>query len=434
VTKQRLRAMISDNGAGPDLTLPVIAAASEYVLLHNHDADAIRFALAVATTVDLNVDPLWGLVVGGPSNTKTEIVRLVESIADRHVDELTVAGLLSFKTDKRIKPDGGKQTGVLAGMDGRHLFVTIGDYTVLLAGASLAGRDRDQIFRHLRRCYDGELVRNIGQAPTLIWTGRLTLLGAVTSTIDRFSAHDQALGPRWLLLRMSDPPRAQRRRTAEKVRDRRKLAEFRAEAGELAARAVTRARERLTDDDPGHDIIDLAEVVTLARSDVPRDGYGKREIIGLSDIEGPARLTVQLQQLGQGLRALGVPTADAKDIVCRAGLDSMPRDRHRALQVLALGERLATNEISARTRMAWHVAQRTLEDLQQLELVDNARVKDESGERHAWFLANERASAISELFVRKRESTPPTPPNNKRKERGERGVLSDSCEPEATTS
>jgi hypothetical protein len=62
---------------------------------------------------------------------------------------------------------------------------------------------RDAVFALLRRAYDGSASRDIsppgrteGEHPKLFWSGRLTVVAAVTGAIDRYTAHADQLGPR----------------------------------------------------------------------------------------------------------------------------------------------------------------------------------------------------------------------------------------------
>ena len=78
---------------GGDLTRPVIEAMREYQ--HIEDAGHVQIVLGTAVTTLLDGDPLWVMVVGGPSSGKTEALRALDGLA-RSVDEVTRAGLLGW--------------------------------------------------------------------------------------------------------------------------------------------------------------------------------------------------------------------------------------------------------------------------------------------------------------------------------------------------
>jgi len=147
----------------------------------------VLFSLGVATAAHLDGDPLWGLLVGSPSSGKTETLRCLDDLADEHLDEITAPRLLSWLPGKDPRP-----TGLLSRRQGR-VFATVADLSTLLASSDRGGRD--QLYSLLRRAYDGRVVREVGNAPRpLRWEGRLTLLAAVTPTVDNYASHSDALG------------------------------------------------------------------------------------------------------------------------------------------------------------------------------------------------------------------------------------------------
>jgi hypothetical protein len=234
----------SPNGTGaPGLDPEAGAAAAiaglrEY--LHLRDVDHVLFALAVAVSAQLGGDPLWGLLVGSLSSGKTEAIRALNDYADGRLDEITAAGLLSWRPGKNPKP-----VGLLARLpQDAASFATIADLSTLLASSDRG--QRDQLFALLRRVYDGEVVRDLGNAPdALRWRGRLTLLAGVTPAVDNYSSHTDALGPRWLYLRLHETSHAeQRAANALARRNAGQLAEHRRRVARLAAASVHAAARR----------------------------------------------------------------------------------------------------------------------------------------------------------------------------------------------
>lgn len=127
---------------------------------------------------------------------------MVKDLADERVDELTAAALLSWTKGKQPR-----ETGILTRI-GRQGFVTVNDFSTVLAGSDHGGRD--QLFSLLRVAYDGSVTRDLGNAPrALRWEGRLTILAACTPAIDHYSSHADALGPSLVVLAAAQ---SQRRR------------------------------------------------------------------------------------------------------------------------------------------------------------------------------------------------------------------------------
>jgi 5S rRNA maturation endonuclease (ribonuclease M5) len=259
-----------------DLTVPVIEAISAYQAIT--DKDPIRAALAVPVTAPLDGEPLWLQLVGGPSSGKSEAMSMLRDAVDGRIGEVTVAGLIGW-TGGSAK---GKPSGLLPRIgDGKKL-VTITDFSTVLADSD-RGR-RATLFSFLRVLYDGHVIREINSAPQpLEWSGRLTVVSAVTPQIDAFSAHADALGPRWLYVRMAEPGAAERRRAAALARRHAANKEqLRQVARDAAVAAVEAARSRIAgvtvNEVDGEWIDDAAIISTLIRSDVPREGHSARDL------------------------------------------------------------------------------------------------------------------------------------------------------------
>ncbi|RDI19670.1 bifunctional DNA primase/polymerase [Lentzea flaviverrucosa] len=304
--------------------------------LHVNDFAPFWIALGAAVTAvdDDDQEPVWIQVVGASSSGKTEVVRLLKGVQVEQLDEITPGGLLTWgKIGKVPKP-----TGLLSRV--KHGIVTFSDFSTLLAGAQRGGKD--ETFALLRRVFDGEVTRDVqapgGNAPgQLHWKGRLTIISAVTGEIDRQLAFHQALGERWLYVRVPDASRTDQRAAARKARDRHNGA--RADAEQLATRFVLSGQAAYHEVELSDHVLDAIEdadqVARLGRASVPRSSVGKMEIIGEASVEGAGRLLKQLAGLARGLTALGFTEDEVTTLARRAALDSMPAKRHRVLAGLA---------------------------------------------------------------------------------------------------
>ncbi|MEU6344457.1 helix-turn-helix domain-containing protein [Streptomyces sp. NPDC046977] len=361
----------------------------------------IKFSLAVSVSSELDGDPLWGMLVGPPSGGKTEAIKCLDGIADEYVDDITGPALLSWMPGKNPRP-----TGILTRIPSRA-FVSISDFSTVLATSDRGGRDT--LFALLRRAYDGHVVREVGNSPQpLTWTGRLTLLAAVTPAIDNFSSHTDALGPRWLYCRLPDTDNRHKKATVRKRRTVNGIEQLQAEARRRAALLVRAARDRVRDielDDDMYDQLEDAAMLTcLGRAAVPRHAYGRREIDGIPVIEEPARVTGQIVALAKSLLALGVPRDEVLAIAGQCALDTVPQARLACLQQLANGEALTVSEIRRLTGLHRHVARRALEDMEVVELTRCQRdEKEEESEdtgfpaSNPWALGEEAELVVSVL-------------------------------------
>lgn len=350
--------------------------------VHLTDHGHIVFSLAVAVSSELDGEPLWGMLVGPPSGGKSEAVKALDEIADEHVDDITGPALLSWMPGKNPKP-----AGILTRIPSRA-FVTISDFSTVLATSDRGGRDT--LFALLRRAYDGHVVREVGNSPRpLTWTGRLTLLAAVTPAIDNFSSHTDALGPRWLYCRLPETDNNHKKATVRKRRKIEGLAEKQAEARRRASVLVRAARLAVPDvelDDEMYDQLEDAAMLTcLGRAAVPRHAYGKREIDGIPVIEEPARVTGQIVALAKSLLALGVPRGQALALAGKCALDTVPQARLTILRRLADADQLTVSEVRRLTGLNRHVARRALEDMEVLELTTCLRSQQDEDTEETGF-------------------------------------------------
>lgn len=389
---------------------------------HLPDVAHVLLTLAAAATRDSTGEPVWLLLVAAPSSGKTEAVRLLDAAADAHLDDVSAAGLLGWSKGTKASP-----TGVLTRIGERGL-VTFGDLSSLLAMSDRGGRDT--VFAMLRRAYDGHVTRDVSppgrtsSGDALTWRGRLTVVAAVTGVIDRYAAHADALGPRWVYVRLPERDTASKR-TATRMARAGGLAEGRKRARAAAEHVVTAAARCLPQDLPAPvwDVIDDASLVTCwGRASVPRSGYGRREITDVPVTEEPMRLAQQLAGLARGLLALGVNEAAAAALVRRVALDSMPASRRAVLTVLADGEPLPTAELARRARLDRRVARSALEELAAIGVAGNDRQhEDEDEPRGAvtWTLDGPNAPLLASVFAEHRRAaagwdetlvlTPPPP-------------------------
>jgi hypothetical protein len=404
-----------------DLTLAVARALNAYQAMT--DTDPIRATLAVAVTSVLDGEPLWLQLVGSPSSGKSEAISMLRHVVDGRIGEVTVPGLLGWVGGAK-----GRPTGLLHRIGDGHRLITITDFSTVLADSD-RGR-RAVLFSFLRVLYDGHAHRENSSAPRpLEWEGRLTVVSAVTPQIDAFSAHADALGPRWIYMRMAEPTAAERKRAAGLARRHATRKEqLRDAARDAAAAAIEAAQAQVADVDvnevDGEWIDDAAIIATLVRSDVPRDGYGLREISGPATREEPPRMAIMLAVLFRGLVALGLPNRTARRIMLRCALDSTPLTRRHVLAVLSTGDTLNTSEIARAADLDRKVARFALEELEALGVVRSTRVvgsqeyddEDPRQRRQArnWTLQGDEGKLAARLIdeVRRNvEYPPPLPPD-----------------------
>jgi hypothetical protein len=397
--------------------MTILTTIREYHLVD--DVVPYCFALAVAVSNVLDDNPLWGMLVGPPSGGKTESLHLVDDVVAERLDSMTAASLLSWK-EVRL-PKGGKKevpVGILTRIKDRG-FVTISDFSTILTGGGQRGGIRDDLFSLLRRVYDGRVQRDLGNVDRpLVWEGRVTFLAACTGAIDNYSSHSDALGPRWLYLRLKPRGGAARKEVTRRAlttsagttNEKRALA--RSRAGGLIEAAQAKAKTTQISVAVMKQVEDAALVASLGRASVPRDSYGAREVIGLPEVEETPRIAKQLRTLAQCLIALGLSTQETGAIVSRAATDSMPEVRAKVLDAAVLAEApISSAEVARAVGCAWKVAERVLEDFEVLGVVkrddlNNASKWSAAVPRAAsakpWILDGEDADIIRAVFARQK--------------------------------
>ena len=338
--------------------------------LHDADVNQLDFALCVAITGGSTEDgeELWGIIVGGSSSAKSEDIRMVFGVADARLSDLTAAGLISWMGADR---KNAKVTGLLTRIPS-PAFVVIEDLAPLLADTA-DRQNRSKLISILRRVYDGEVQRDLGGTPgQAAWSGKVTMLAASTKVIDRHSALLDEAGPRWLLYRGTESSAATRLAGTGRRIDATERARCRKLAARLAAEVIGHGRAVFAhaelSEAAARAIGDIAVATGTMRGDVPRDGYGKREIIGIATTEEPWRLEAQLQLLARAAMSFGHTEDSAVRLARTVALSTVPPDRMRVMEALLDEQPHNPSAIGRDKSMHRLVARRALEDLQQLGL------------------------------------------------------------------
>jgi len=277
-------------------------------------------------------EPLWLFLIGASGGGKTEAIRLLDLVADRRVDELTRAGLLS--RDKK-----GRRVGLLTKVPPQAL-ITISDFSTV---ATMGDREaRARMYGMLRVVYDGHVYRSIGGEVAgdeeLEWSGHLTLIAGATPTIDSHTSAEAALGERWLTIRLPESSAERSRRRARFVADREDIPELRETAQSLVLDLILEARRRvpakLSRDHVGR-LVDLATFVSHARTGVEYEGQGRgRVVVDVPTPEEPTRLIGQLVRFARCAVALGLDAEQALELTAKVAIDSVPLARMRALRAV----------------------------------------------------------------------------------------------------
>src|SRR5262249_12884356 len=164
-----------------------------------YDLDAIDAVLAAAAVEKLAGDPLWLLIVAGPGSAKTETGQGLSGCDAHIISTIQSEGALLPATAQ--KGQAKQATGGLLRKIGDRGILVIKDMTTILSSDR---NTRGSVLAALREVYDGRYERNVGSdgGQTLTWTGRIAVVGAVTTAWDAAHAVVSVMGDRFVLLRI----------------------------------------------------------------------------------------------------------------------------------------------------------------------------------------------------------------------------------------
>jgi hypothetical protein len=270
--------------------------------------------------------------VGPPGAAKTELIRALVSSRTFSLSTLTDKTLISgLKT-----PRGDEDPSLLPKLDGKVLVIK--DFTGILSGRHEV---RTEIFGQLRDIYDGYYEKAFGSSVgTRRYQSRVGIVAGVTPEIDRYGSVDQALGERFLKIRINyqnpdEAVRRSRRNAGEQDTMRKeivgKVRPFLEQPWPRGGRAVYVAPQL------EEKIVQLASTIALLRTAVPKNHKGELAYVPVPEVG--TRLAVQFSKLGNALalvRGKGALGEEEYRALLRVAQHSLPSLRYRI--VYALGD------------------------------------------------------------------------------------------------
>lgn len=368
--KRALREREAARSAEPERPTPISLAqchdAFRGWLGIDYDLGALNAVLAAAVIERMDGDPAWMLLVSGSGNAKTETVQSLAGSGAHVVSAIASEGALLSATSKGER--SADATGGLLHQIGSSGILVPKDVTSML---SMDRTARAQVFAALREVYDGHWVRNVGTdgGRSLEWTGRIVVIGAVTTAWDRAHADTiSAFGDRFVIVRMdSSVGRIAAGRKA--IGNTGSEEAMRAELSEAVAGVLEGADLAAggPNDDEAAKLLAAADLVTLARTAVDLDYRGN--VVDSHAPEMPTRFAKQLAQIFRGAVAIGLPRQAAVALAIRVARDSMPPLRLEVLEDVAAHEWTALREVIKRIDKPRATVDRQLQALDLLGLL-----------------------------------------------------------------
>jgi hypothetical protein len=331
-----------------------------------YDTDVIDAVACTAAAERLAGDPLWLLVISGPGNTKTETVSSLSGAGAHVISTIASEGALLSATSRKGRAKSA--TGGLLRRVGERGVLVIKDVTSIL---SADHNTRAGVLAALREIYDGYWQRNVGTdgGMTLTWTGRIAVVGAVTTAWDAAHAVISVMGDRFVSIRSNSTvgrSKAGRQAIHNTGSETTMRAELAAAVGGLISHIDTGQTWQLQDDEIER-LIKAADIVTYARTAVERDYRG--DIIDSHAPEMPTRFAKQLAQMVRGGLALGMNRATVLQLALRCARDSIPQLRLEILLELASNPRSRVIDVARNIAKPYRTIRRELEGLHILGLL-----------------------------------------------------------------
>jgi hypothetical protein len=348
----------SDNKTPPCSLDDVVTVFDRWLALK--DATALYAMLAMVTANLLDGDPVWLGLIAPPSSAKTELLNSLSRLPYVIVTEaMTPAALLSGTPKQQKAKDA---TGGLLFQIGKFGILAFKDFGSVI---DMRAEDRSEMLSALRRIFDGEYVRQIGSegGRTLSWRGKVGLIFAATQKYDLHHGVIGTLGDRFLLARL-DASENQFDMCFRHIGKATKT--MRDELATAVAGLFASLPDPLPEPPPlnKNEMNELRKTITLAiklRAGVDRDRTS-REIVGVYDPEGPARLALSLERLFGGLTIIGVSRDKAMQIINQIAMDSTPRFRLRTYEALS-DDWETTRSIATSIKLPTTTTHRALEEL-----------------------------------------------------------------------
>lgn len=339
----------------------------------------------VAATLLANRLPgkaIWLAVVGPPATGKTEIVQALETCLNVHMEDGISPA--TFVSGFRISKTSTERFGLLEKMqDGKPHLVVVKDFSTMLQKRP---EQRGEILAQLRCFYDGKFQQVFGNGVTVTWEGKMGMIVCSTGQYDKELKSLATFGDRFLVFR---PTEGNREEVAERAS--RNAGKTKGLEGELqeAFRLLDKIKVKppVVNLETRRMIAELADFVTRARSGVPRHPY-TREIEDVPELEGTARVAVQLTQLARGLMVYferSELTEGDLDLLESITFSSISPIRVKVLVSMDLRGPNSGMNIARLLDMPQSLVRRSMEDLKMLDLIEYSdRGGRSTGDKGGW--------------------------------------------------
>ena len=334
------------------------------------DLDALAISLAAYIShLDLSIEPVWLFVIGPSSTGKTHIIcnalNCLPSV--REISDITPS---SFVSGMKKKSGGYSLLFDLPkiGKDPNKTQATLvfPDFSSVMG---MRFEDRAALMKHLRQIYDGRFnpLKGVALAQRE-WAGKISVIAAVTNSVERAWAVQRDLGERFIQVRWARGDGESMALSAiAQLENPDIISKFQTMVKSFVD-INTIPKVGLPNTTMRNQLAALSDLVARLRGAVIRDSH--RTIIEVPEPEGTGRLVKALINLATGHAKLFRKTeVDDKDIslAVRTALDSVPGTRLKVFNALGLGS--TENDIAKITGLQHSIVEYSLEELRAMDLV-----------------------------------------------------------------
>ena len=370
--------------------------------LYPENDTIVDIVTAVYVANRLESDPLWLMIIGSPSNTKTELLRAYENHKNAYfISNLTPSTLVSG-----IKPKNGQDPSLLPRLNDK--LVVLKDFTTIL---SMRSEQQAEVIAQLRETYDGQYSKIFGNGKELNWSGRFGLLAACTPSYDSHHAVIGPMGERFILYRTENSNGIQMGLQAQKIVGQEST--MRKEIRNAVHKFIDQFDNlELANFEPDEEInnmiVALSCFVAYGRCPVERD-YRNQTIRYQPLPEGTPRLVKQFMQMGIGLALIYCKKQideDVYTIIKKIGRDLITTQRLLILKHLwemraaeFIGHWLKTKEIADAVNIPTTTVRLILEDFMVIGALNRDLIDDGDKAPYVWQINQQMCKWISQSEV-----------------------------------
>src|SRR3989344_760785 len=392
IKKQGQKKELSKLSGIHQVDLQTLLGVADRICVYHHELLEIILAVAISSQMNMQ-PPIWLMIIGAPSSSKTELVKLFDSLHDvfaYYVDALTENAF----TSGYVPPDGSEPKDLLQLLDNKCLIVK--DYTTLF---SMREDTIKKILGDLTGIFDKDFSKFSATRGNVRYSSLFSQIGCVTPAIfNKHYRYMNQLGARFLYYKIPQLTKDELNKgfaIANSSNDREATIKavkniasacFTQTVDKLPATLKNfKEKDAVTQKMLQHLSVFLAKARSLvmtqqnAFKNDKGDNVSYHEIVDKQE-EQPWRALQQLTHLAKALAiARGKDSISHQEIatVRNVAMNSMPIDRAKVLAIFKEKTDTTSKELSNNAGIDQRTAQKLLKELLELGILDMRADADE---------------------------------------------------------